>query len=735
MAAAGSETRLTFKGREFGSDELEVIRDVVGDFKRLSLQELASTICELLDWRRSNGKLKTSEAREFLKMLDAAGRIALPAASTRGRPRGSKTKIPLSAAGQAQRDFHAQLHEVEPVRLCLVETAEQRRKWRELVERYHPEGCRVPVGAHLRYLVEACCPSTQIVGCLQLSSPAWKMKGRDKFIGWSAAGHRSNLQKVVNNSRFLIMPWVHVKHLASHALGLMARQFPADWERSYGIRPLLLETVVSAEHEGTCYRAANWKAVGQTAGRGRMDREHRSAQHAKQHVFVYPLEKDAIQRLCQEAVVLSMEAQSTELSDAESAPNRRELSEERRRDIVKRYELLKGQLDERGRRCWLGAEALAYGRGGLTLVAEACAVSIATVKAGMDEVQKCPGEVKGKARIRRKGGGRKSIEERMPGIKDELEKLVEPHTRGDPESPLRWTSKSQQHLADELTARGFAISAVTVGKLLLKMDYRLKANRKTREGKQHPDRDAQFQYIAQKSRDFLDAGDPVISVDAKKKEKIGNYKNGGREYEPKGHAEEVETHDFGQRDAEGRVIRGIPYGVYEQERNVGWVSVGVDHDTAQFAVTTIGQWWEKMGRSAYPDSRRVLITADSGGSNGSRIRAWKTELQRLADTTGLELHVAHFPPGTSKWNKIEHRMFSQITMNWRGRPLSSYETMVNLIANTKTKTGLHIEAALDTSSYPTGIKISDEQLGAVNIERNDFQPKWNYAILPSSPKK
>jgi hypothetical protein len=293
----------------------------------------------------------------------------------------------------------------------------------------------VPVGAHLRYLVEICCPSPQVVGCLQLSSPAWKMKARDKFIGWSAEGHRSNLQKVVNNSRFLIGPWVHVEHLASRVLGQMARQFPKDWERAYGIRPLLLE------------------------------------------------------------------------------------------------------------------------------------------------------------------------------------------------------------------------------------------------------------------------------------------------------------HDFGQRDAEGRVIHGIPYGVYEQERNVGWVSVGVDHDTAQFAVATIEQWWEKMGRPAYPNSGRVMITADSGGRNGRRVRAWKTELQRLSDVTGLEFHVSHYPPGTSKWNKIEHRMFSQITLNWRGRPLTSHETIVNLIANTKTKTVLHIEAALDTSSYPTGIKISDKQLAAVNIERDEFHPEWNYAILPSSPTK
>ena len=732
MATDGSA--ITFKGRELGSDELDVIRDVVSTYGRLSRQELANTVCELLDWHRPNGRLKTSEARGLLELLEASGQIALPAASTRGRPRGSKTRIPLTGAGQAQRELHAQLRDVEPVKLRLVETAEQRRQWRELVERYHPEGCSVPVGAHLRYLVEICCPSAEIVGCLQLSSPAWKMKARDEYIGWSAEGHRANLQKVVNNSRFLLVPWVHVEHLASRVLGQMARQFPTDWKRTYGVEPLLLETVVSAEHEGTCYRAANWKEVGQTTGRGRMDRAHRGARHARQQVFVYPMARDARRRLCEEAVVPTVAEESAGPVE-DSAPDRRELLEERRRDIGKRYELLKGQLDERGRRCWLGAEALAVGRGGLTLVAEACAVSPMTVTAGMREVQKSSSVDKGKARVRRKGGGRKSIEERMPGVKEALEKLVDPYTRGDPESPLRWTSKSQQHLADELTERGYAVSADTVAKLLRELDYRLKANRKTREGNQHPDRDAQFQYIAQKSREFLDAGDPVISVDTKKKEKIGNYKNGGREYEPEGHVEEVETHDFGQRDAEGRVMHGIPYGVYEQGRNVGWVSVGVDHDTAQFAVATIGQWWEKMGKPAYPESRRVMITADSGGSNGSRVRAWKTELQRLADATELEFHVAHFPPGTSKWNKIEHRMFSQITMNWRGRPLTTHETIVNLIAGTKTKTGLRIEATLDTSSYPTGIKISDKQANAVNIERDDFHPEWNYAILPSPSEK
>jgi hypothetical protein len=314
------------------------------------------------------------------------------------------------------------------------------------------------------------------------------------------------------------------------------------------------------------------------------------------------------------------------------------------------------------------------------------------------------------------------ITEKFPRIKEELEKLLDPCTRGDPQSPLRWTSKSLRRLAAELTERGFAIGADKVADLLRELKYSLQANRKTREGKQHPDRDAQFQFIAAHSQQFMAAGDPVISVDTKKKEKIGTYKNAGREYEPQGQPQVVDTHDFGDRDSDGRIIYGIPYGVYEPHRNLGWVSVGVDHDTAEFAVSTIGQWWNKMGQPAYSHSRRVMITADSGGSNGSRLRAWKTHLQRLADQTGLELHVCHFPPGTSKWNKIEHRMFSQITLNWRGRPLTSHEVVVNLIANTTTTTGLRIQAALDPARYPTGVKVSEDEFAAVRIRATNSTP-------------
>jgi transposase len=399
-------------------------------------------------------------------------------------------------------------------------------------------------------------------------------------------------------------------------------------------------------------------------------------------------------------------------------------------EIRRRYQLLAAHLDERTRRHWLGAEALAYGRGGVSVVSEACSVSHSTVEAGMREVLEAPSACTRGARVRRLGAGSKPITQRFPGIKEELEKLLDPVTRGDPESPLRWTSKSVRRLARELTERGFPIGADKVADLLRELKYSLQGNRKTREGKQHPDRDAQFHYIAAHSQQFLAAGDPVISVDTKKKEKIGTYKNAGREYQPQGQPQTVNMHDFGDRDDEGRIICAIPYGVYEPQRNLGWVSVGVDHDTAEFAVSTIAQWWNKMGQPAYGASRRVMITADSGGSNGSRRRAWKTHLQRLADHTGLEFHVFHFPPGTSKWNKIEHRMFSQITLNWRGHPLTSHEVVVNLIANTTTTAGLRIQAALDPARYPTGVKVSDHELAAVRLQPHQFHPDWNYVILP-----
>jgi hypothetical protein len=384
-------------------------------------------------------------------------------------------------------------------------------------------------------------------------------------------------------------------------------------------------------------------------------------------------------------------------------------------------------LDERAQRWWAASEARAYGRGGVTVVHEATGMSRSTIRAGVREMTRQEGAAAWPhGRLRRPGGGRKRVTAKQPGLLAALERLVDPATRGDPMSPLRWTSKSVVKLAAALQSQGFQVGADSVAALLKGLNYSLQANRKTLEGTAHPDRDAQFQYIANRSAEFMAAGQPVISVDTKKKEKVGQFKNGGREYQPQGSPEPVKTHDF--QDPElGKVI---PHGVYDPAANLGWVSVGVDHDTAEFAVESLRRWWRTMGSPAYPHAQQLLITADCGGSNGYRTRAWKLGLQNLADELALEITVCHFPPGTSKWNKIEHRLFSQITQNWRGRPLISHEVVVNLIAHTTTTTGLRVQAALDTGRYPTAVKVTDEQMAMVTVYPAEFHGEWNYTIKP-----
>ncbi len=399
--------------------------------------------------------------------------------------------------------------------------------------------------------------------------------------------------------------------------------------------------------------------------------------------------------------------------------------------IGKRFGFLAPFLDERLRRLVAATEAEALGYGGATAVAKATGVSRRAIRAGRAELFGPKPSVVAAAgprrpRIRKPGGGRKRAVEKDPHLRSELEALVEPMTRGDPDSPLRWTSKSVRRLARELRTSGHEASHRLVSALLHEMGYSLQANRKTREGTEHPDRDAQFEYINTRVCEALAAGNPAISVDTKKKELVGNFKNGGREWRPKGRPEEVRVHDF--KDPElGRVS---PYGVYDIRENAGWVAVGTDHDTAEFAVATIRRWWRSMGEPKYPHARQILITADCGGSNGPRLRLWKVELQRLVDETQLPVTVCHFPPGTSKWNKIEHRLFSFITQNWRGKPLVSHEVIVNLIAATTTAAGLRVHAEVDRGDYPKGLRVSDEKLDGVRIERHEFHGDWNYTIRP-----
>jgi len=397
--------------------------------------------------------------------------------------------------------------------------------------------------------------------------------------------------------------------------------------------------------------------------------------------------------------------------------------------IGQKYGALAALMDERMRRQWAASEAQAYGWGGVSAVSGAIGMSPNTIRRGLIELQerRAHPEVPVDARIRRPGGGRKSLTLIDPDLLASLEALVDPMTRGDPESPLRWTCKSTTQLADALTRQGHALSPRTVGRILNDAGYSLQSNRKTLEGASHPDRNAQFLHISRTVMAFQNRGQPVISVDTKKKELVGAFKNGGREWHPIGMPEEVKVHDF----LEPELGKAIPYGVYDLTSNQGWVSVGIDHDTARFAVEAIRRWWQKMGSARYGKARKLLITADGGGSNSSRCRLWKVALQDLAAQLGIAIHVSHFPPGTSKWNKIEHRMFCHITQNWRGKPLVSHEVIVSLIANTATKAGLKIRAALDRGNYPTGVPIRDEELAAVNLKRADFHGDWNYAIYPT----
>jgi predicted ArsR family transcriptional regulator len=393
--------------------------------------------------------------------------------------------------------------------------------------------------------------------------------------------------------------------------------------------------------------------------------------------------------------------------------------------IRERYGLMKGALNERSRRRWAAAEARSHGRGGIAAVARATGISESTVRRGLRELD--AEERLEPERVRRAGAGRPGILAREPGLAEALDRLIDPVTRGDPESPLRWTSKSGAKLAEALRELGHEVVDRTVLRLLKAKGYSLQANKKTREGGQHPDRDAQFEHINQTVSAAITASEPVISVDAKKRELVGDFKAVGREFQPKGRPVEVRGHDFKDK----ALGHAIPYGVYDLAADEGWVSVGITSDTAQFAVNTIISWWEHLGQARYPNAKTLTITADSGGSNNPSTRLWRRELQRLADTLGLAIRVCHFPPGTSKWNKIEHRMFSFVSLNWRGKPLESLEVIINLIATTSTNTGLKLYARLDDRTYDRGLEVSDQQLAAVNITRHAFHGDWNYTITPS----
>ena len=393
--------------------------------------------------------------------------------------------------------------------------------------------------------------------------------------------------------------------------------------------------------------------------------------------------------------------------------------------IAERYRLMRELLNERSRRRWAAAEARSAGQGGIAAVVRATDISESTVRRGLEELERA--EELEAGRVRRTGAGRPSVMERDPGLEKDLDRLIDPVTRGDPESALRWTSKSGAKLAAALQQMGHEVVHRTVLRILKAKGYSLQANEKTREGAQHPDRDAQFQHINQTVAAAIAAGQPAISIDSKKRELIGDFKAVGREFEPTGRPVEVRTHDFKDK----QLGHAIPFGIYDLASDEGWVNVGIDSNTAEFAVNSVLGWWQHLGKQRYPAAAILTITADCGGANSNRVRLWKTECQRLADSTGLQIQICHFPPGTSKWNKVEHRLFSFMSLNWRGKPLESHEVIINLIAATTTSTGLKVYAQLDKRPYPTKIEVTDEQLAAVNITRHSFHGDWNYTISPS----
>ena len=701
--------------RVFTAADLDLIHWTTGRFGNLNRWELVQTVCENLEWKAPNGQLRAQSCLLLLEQLAAAGVVRLPAK----REQPPRRPARLRCSPLAPLEIALTLAEVRPTTVEPVSANEQG-IWDATMAAQHALGFQRAFGAHQRYWIYGQVDGRrEILGALLFAAPARNVAVRDAWLGWSAQQQSRLRQRIVANSRFLIRSGVRVPHLASHALALAMRRLPGDWLARYGYAPMIVETFVAPPWRGTCYRAANWTLLGETAGTGRQDRRYAEAGIPRQ-VFVYPLRPDFRQALMAETVT----DDGTAGGGAGVLTAEQMLNEKATVHIKERFEALAPFLDEKQRRLLAGAEAKTYGAGGVERVAALVGLAQNTVRRGLRELEH-PEAIEPE-RVRRPGGGRKPATETDPTLLADLEALVAPEARGDPTSPLRWTCKSTRKLAAELNRKGHQVSHVLVGEQLHQLGYSLQSNRKLLEGtKQHPDRDAQFRHINEITQDHQTRGQPVVSVDTKKKDLVGNFKNGGKEWRPEGKPEAVEVHDF-QTDA-GKVA---PYGVYDPIRNEAFVNVGTDHDTAAFAVNSILAWWHTMGRPAYPEAKELLITADGGGSNRSRSRLWRLQLQHLADETGMTISVCHFPPGTSKWNKIEHRLFSHVTMNTHGRPLTSRDVIVNLIANTTTQKGLKVGCQLDTAEYPTGVRVSDDQRNGVQIERDELHPEWNYRVRP-----
>ena len=695
--------------------DLELVGDTAKRFPQLSRWELALTICENLPWQAPNGRPRVHSCLVLLEQLAAAGLVLLPAKAPQGvrRTRAARAEALPPVA------VLARLADVRPVTVEPVPPEEQP-LWDATVAAEHAQGFRRAFGAHQRYWIRGRVQGQPVIlGGLLFAAAARHVACRDVWLGWTPLQCKRFRYRLVANSRFLIRAGVQVPHLASHALALALRRLPQDWRIRFGYEPVVVETFVRPPRRGTCYRAANWVYLGQTTGTGRQDRRYREPGSVKE-VFAYPLVANFRQALVADGGPTTVAAKEGHAVPV-GPPIPNELATEH---IRQRFELLSPWLNEKQRRLLAAVEAKLVGQERVGQVAALVRMAPSTVRAGLRELAE-PASIEPE-RVRRPGGGRKSQTEIDPGLRGALAALVAPATRGDPESPLCWTNKSTRDLAEALHGQGHAASHATVAKLLHEMGFSLQANRKLREGKLPvADRDAQFRRINADVQDYQRRGQPVISIDAKKKELIGNSKNGGREWQPQGQPQAVEMHDFPTEL--GKVS---PHGVFDVTRHEAMVTVGTDHDTAVFAINSIQSWWTAMGQAAYPQATELLITADGGGGNSPRGRLWRPQLQRLADATGLSIEVRHFPPGTSKWNAIEHRLFSSISINARGRPFTSYEVIVNVIAHTSTAAGLKVHCQPDQTPYSTAIQVTDEELEHVQIEPHEFHPQWNYRIRP-----
>ena len=701
--------------REFTAIDLEVVYETTKRFPQLSRWELALTICENLSWEAPNGRPRAHSCLVLLEQLAAAGRVVLPAKAAQGphRPRVNRAEALPAVA------VVARLADVRPVTVVPVPASEQP-AWDATMSAEHAQGFRRAFGAHQRYWLHGQFEGQPVIlGGLLFAAAARHVACRDVWLGWGPLQRKRFRYRLVANSRFLIRAGVAVPHLARCALALALRRLRQDWRGRFGYAPVVVETFVRAPRRGTCYRAANWVHLGQTTGTGRQDRRYGEPGSIKE-VFAYPLVTNFRQ-----ALVADGSATTVATKEGPSVPARPPIPAELAAEQIRqRFELLSPWLNEKQRRLLAAVEAKLVGQERVGQVAALVHMAPSTVRAGLRELAE-PASIEPE-RVRRPGGGRKPLTEIHPELRGALAALVAPATRGDPESPLCWTNKSTRELAEALQTQGHVVSHATVAKLLHELGYSLQANRKLREG-QMPvaDRDAQFRRINADVQAYQHSGQPVISIDTKKQELLGNFKNGGREWQPEKQPQAVAMHDFPTEL--GKVS---PHGVFDVTRNEAMVTVGTDHDTAVFAVNSIQTWWTAIGQAAYPQAKELLITADGGGSNNPRCRLWRTQLQRLADASGLSIELRHFPPGTSKWNAIEHRLFSYISINVRGRPFTSYEVIVNVIAHTSTAAGLKVRCQIDQTPYPTGIEVTAEELGRVQIERHEFHPEWNYRIRP-----